>query len=65
MNTPRWATRREAMSYGRLGSTKFSELVKDRRIVAKKLDGRKLLIDLNSIDEFYAALPEVANAAHT
>lgn len=55
---PRWATRKEAMQYARVGSTKFSELVRDRRIVAKRLDAKKLIIDLNSIDALYECLPD-------
>jgi hypothetical protein len=55
---PQWATRKEAMKYARVGATKFSELVRDRRIVAKRLDERKLLIDLNSIDRLYESLPD-------
>jgi hypothetical protein len=54
---PRWATRREAMQYARVGSTKFSELIRDRRITAKRLDAKKLIIDLNSIDALYECLP--------
>jgi hypothetical protein len=56
-NAPRWATRKEAISYAKVGSTKFSELVRDRRIVAKRLDAKKLIIDLNSIDQLYECLP--------
>jgi hypothetical protein len=59
---PRWATRREAMAYGRIGSTKLHELMRSRRILAKKLDGRKVHVDLNSIDALYTAMPEVADA---
>jgi len=55
---PRWATRREGMQYARMGATKFSELIRDRRIVAKRLDEKKLLIDLNSIDRLYESLPD-------
>ena len=44
---PRWATRQEAMAYGRIGSTKFNEMMQSRRIVAKK-DGNKVTVDLNS-----------------
>jgi hypothetical protein len=45
------------MQYARVGSTKFSELVRDRRITAKRLDAKKLIIDLNSIDALYECLP--------
>jgi hypothetical protein len=54
---PRWATRKEAMQYARVGATKFSELIRDRRIVAKRLDAKKLVIDLGSIDRLYDSLP--------
>jgi hypothetical protein len=50
------------MSYARVGSTKFSELVRDRRITAKRLDAKKLIIDLNSIDALYECLPDGAAA---
>jgi hypothetical protein len=55
----RWATRREAMAHARVGATKLNHLMRDKRIHAKKLDGAKVLIDLNSIDTLYAALPDV------
>lgn len=55
----RWATRREAINYARVGSTTLNHLMRDGRIHAKKLDGKKVLIDLNSIDDFYGALPAV------
>jgi hypothetical protein len=56
----RWATRREAMAYAKVGTTKLSEFIRDRRIVAKRLDGKKLLIDLLSIDLLYDSLPDGA-----
>ena len=58
----RWATRREAMSYGRMGSTKMNELLQSGRIYAKK-DGRKGIVCLDSIDRYYAALPDVGSAS--
>jgi hypothetical protein len=33
--------------------------MRNGRIHAKKLDGKKVLVDLNSIDALYAALPNV------
>jgi hypothetical protein len=45
------------MQYAKIGATKFSELVRDRRITAKRLDAKKLIIDLNSIDQLYDCLP--------
>jgi hypothetical protein len=58
----RWATRREGMIYARVGSTKMNELMQSGRIHAKK-DGKKVIVDLNSIDAYYAALPAVGSAA--
>jgi hypothetical protein len=54
----RWATRKEAMAYGRIGSTKLNDLMRAGKLRAKKL-GRKVLIDLQSMDDLYASLPEV------
>jgi hypothetical protein len=56
----RWATRKEALAYAKVGATKLSEIIKERRIVAKRLDGKKLLIDLLSIDRLYDSLPDGA-----
>jgi hypothetical protein len=55
----RWASRLEAITYARVGATTFNQLMRHGRIHAKKLDGKKVLVDLNSIDDFYAALPNV------
>jgi hypothetical protein len=60
--SPRWGTRKEAMVHGRVGATTLNHLMRDGRIRAKKLDGRKVLIDLHSIDRLYAALPDVGSA---
>jgi hypothetical protein len=57
--SPRWGTRKEAMSHGRIGATTLNHLMRDGRIHAKKLDGTKVLIDLHSIDTLYASLPAV------
>ena len=57
--THRWTSRKEAIAYARVGATTFNHLMRDGRIQAKKLDGTKVLIDLNSIDTLYAALPDV------
>ena len=40
----------EALAKAKVGATKLSEMIKARTIVAKRLDGKKILIDLNSID---------------
>jgi hypothetical protein len=55
---PRWATRLEAMAYGRIGSTRMNELMQGRKIVAKK-SGGKIVVDLNSVDDYFATLPDV------
>jgi hypothetical protein len=59
--TPRWGTRKEAMSHGRIGATTLNHLMRDGRINAKKLDGTKVLVDLRSIDMLYEALPDVGS----
>jgi hypothetical protein len=56
--SPRWATRAEAMVYGRLGATAMNELLQSRKITAKKR-GNKVIVDLNSVDAYYKALPDV------
>jgi hypothetical protein len=58
----RWASRKEALTYARIGATTLNHLMRAGRIHAKKLDGKKVLIDLNSIDALYAALPDVGAA---
>jgi hypothetical protein len=55
---PRWATRLETMKHGRCGSTKMNEMLQGGGFVAKKV-GRKILIDLNSFDDFITAQPSV------
>jgi hypothetical protein len=57
---PRWATRQEAMAYARMGATRFNALMQERKIVAKK-NGGKVVVNLNSIDDLYASLPDVAD----
>jgi hypothetical protein len=62
---PRWAPRKKAMEYAaNTGSTHFNELMKSGKIKAKK-DGVKVIVDLNSIDDFFEGLPDVGpeNAA--
>jgi hypothetical protein len=58
----RWASRKEALTYARIGATTLNHLMRAGRIHAKTLDGKKVLIDLNSIDALYAALPDVGAA---
>jgi hypothetical protein len=60
----RWGTRLEAMAYGRMGSTRLNDLMQERKIVAKK-SGTKVLVDLDSIDDYYDALPDVADTEAT
>jgi hypothetical protein len=58
----RWGTRTEAMAYGRIGSTRLNELMQARKIIAKK-NSAKVVIDLDSIDDFYDSLPDAADVA--
>jgi hypothetical protein len=58
----RWASRKEAIAYARVGATTMNNLMRMGRIHAKKLDGKKVLVDLNSIDALYATLPNVGQA---
>jgi hypothetical protein len=46
------------MSYMRVGSTKLNELLQGQLIVAKKY-GAKVIVDLDSVDAYIAALPNV------
>ena len=46
----------------RFWSTKFNELTHAKKILAKK-DGAKVIVDLNSIDDYYDSLPEVGDEA--
>ena len=57
---PRWASRLEGMAYGKIGSTKFNELMHTKKIRAKK-DGSRVKVDLNSIDDYHDALPDVGD----
>lgn len=59
----RWATRREAMAYAKIGSTTMNGLLQSSSIYAKKLGG-KVVVDLNSVDDFYSTLPSVGANAH-
>jgi hypothetical protein len=54
----RYASRKEAMAYMRVGSTKMNELMQAGLIAAKK-HGVKVIVDLDSVDNYYAALPDV------
>jgi hypothetical protein len=48
--THRWASRKEAIAYARVGATTMNHLMREGRMHAKKLDSKKVLADLNSID---------------
>lgn len=52
----RLASFKEALVYGRLGKTRIYELIARGKIRAVK-DGRRTLIDLDSIDEYQRTLP--------
>jgi hypothetical protein len=54
-----WPSRKQAVAYARVGATTMNHLMRERRIHAKKLDGKKILVDLNSIDALCAGLPSV------
>jgi hypothetical protein len=56
----RWGTRTEAMIYARIGSTMLNELMRDRKIIAKKA-GTKVIIDLDSLDDHLDSLPDAAD----
>ena len=57
---PRWATRQEAMEHGKFGATTMNKLMHDKKVVAKKL-GTKVVVDLNSIDDFIESLRNVGD----
>ena len=54
----RLASVKDACRYGKFSHTKCYELINAGRIKAKKFDARTL-IDLDSIDAMYAALPDL------
>jgi hypothetical protein len=57
---PRWGTRAEGMAHGKFGPTYMNQLMHEKKIIAKK-DGGRVKIDLNSIDDFLEALPNVGD----
>ena len=57
---PRWGTRAEGMTHGKFGATFMNQLMHDKKIVAKK-DGGRVNVDLNSIDDYLEALPDVGD----
>jgi len=53
----RYASTRVACRYGAFSQSRCFELLKQKRIRGKKFD-RRILVDLDSIDELYANLPD-------
>jgi hypothetical protein len=53
----RYVPRKVAFNALNVGTTKGHDLINRGRIKAKKLDG-KTLIDMDSVDEFLASLPD-------
>jgi excisionase family DNA binding protein len=49
---------KEACRYARMGRTRMFLLIRDGKIDAYK-DGRRTLVDLNSVDQYQNALPRV------
>lgn len=60
-SAPRWASIKEACRRGPVRKTKLYELIRERRVRAKRLDG-KTLVDLNTIDQLIEASPDVGGA---
>ena len=58
----RWGTRLEGMAHSRMGSTTFNDLIQSGKIIAKK-QGNKIIIDLDSVDEYIDSLPDAAKEA--
>ena len=54
----RLAEVKAACVYGKVGATKLYELIKAGKIEAYK-DGRKTLVDLNSVDRHHRSLPRL------
>jgi excisionase family DNA binding protein len=57
-NRLRLVTIKEACAYARMGKSRLHELIRDGKIDGRK-DGYTTLIDLNSIDDYQAALPKI------
>lgn len=55
---PRLAEFKAACAYGKFGVTKAYALIATGRIAAFK-DGRKTLIDLNTVDAYHRSLPRL------
>jgi hypothetical protein len=54
----RWASRKVAMEYAQIGPTTLWTLMRDKRIIAKKLNDKVLIVD--SIDALYDSLPDAS-----
>lgn len=59
-DTPLSLPPKKAAAYLGIGRTKLLELIADKRIEARKLDGR-IRVSVASLDAFHAALPRVAS----
>jgi hypothetical protein len=63
----RWERRAKACEYARIGKTKMDQWIAAGHVAAKKEPGghsRMVLVDLNSIDEFYASMPDARDYSH-
>jgi hypothetical protein len=54
----RFASRAETMAYMKIGSTRLNELLQGQAFFAVK-DGGKVIIDLDSVDDYRQSLPRV------
>jgi hypothetical protein len=48
------------MEHGRVGATTMNEWMQGQKVVAKKV-GKKVLIDLNTVDAHIESLPNVGD----
>lgn len=55
---PRLVTMKEAMHYGRWGRDKLLQLISTNKVIAYK-DGWRVLVDLDSVDNYRLSLPRV------
>lgn len=60
----RWAGVREAAAYAACGKSKFWAMINQGNVLAVK-NGRKVVVSLDSIDDFYRGLPRVGAKALT
>jgi hypothetical protein len=59
----RWADVKVAAEYASVGLSKFWKMLKRGDVYAVR-NGGKIVVDLNSIDEFYLRCPRVAEPRH-